>query len=172
MAQHHALGLAGGTACVKDGRQFVGIVAGRGQLGTFSLCQPEYFVFIKGLAALRQIFIFQRRQARLRAHQHGRAAIGQNMRNLGPFEQWVDWHMHQPRPRRRQWQHTSQLAFCRPACHSIALGRTTCQPSGQKRDTFPQLLKGKSAITQHQRRCLCTPALGQLIERIGRGIRH
>ena len=53
VAQHHALGLAGGTACVKDCRQFVGIVARRGQLGTFSLCQPEYFAFIKGLAARR-----------------------------------------------------------------------------------------------------------------------
>ena len=33
------------------------------------------------------------------------------------------------------------------------------------------LLK-RAQVAQHQRRRLCIPALGQLIERIGRGIRH
>ena len=172
MAEHDALGLAGRSAGIEDRSERVGIMRGWRQ------CTVPLFSSRKGLAFLQNtttcgdVACFERGKAGLRPQQQHRSAVGEDMRDLRALEQRIDRHMHQSRTSSSQRQQAGQLAFCRPTRHARTGPCLLRQPGRQQRDTISQGLVGKHRVAQNQRRRLCTSALGQLIERMRRGIRH
>ena len=138
MAQHHALGPAGGAAGVKDRRKIVRIGGARCKRAAQGLGPCPDIRFLDQLASCRNIAFAQAGKAGGIAQQQAGATIGQNMRDLRMFEQRIDRHMHQPCPCRSQREQAGQLALGRPACHPRAPFRDMLrQPCGEQRDTLP-----------------------------------
>ena len=112
MAQHDALGFAGGAAGIEDGGKFLRVAAGGRQPVTPLASSRQRRDFVQRVARRGYIRVVQRIEPRLCADKQPCTAVGQNMGHLRPLEQRVDRNMHQPRTRGGERQQTGQFALC------------------------------------------------------------
>ena len=137
MAQHHALGLAGRAAGIKDRGQFVRIGGTwRQRIGAARLL--DRLALTDDAAMARNIAGLEPVQPRRRADQQAGTAVGQDVRHLGMLQQRIDRHMDQSGPCRGQRHQAGQLALGGPGRNPCSgLGHLAFKPSRQPGDTIP-----------------------------------